>query len=68
MSALQAAPAEEPAPHVVRLWCGPCKALVPIRPTRASQRPRGPVVQHVTPAAWADHRATHTDRPRSTAL
>ncbi|WP_253873044.1 hypothetical protein [Promicromonospora umidemergens] len=60
MTAVAEAPVEAPTSTVVRLWCGTCHALVPIRPTRASQRPRGPVVQHVTPAAWADHRATHT--------
>lgn len=61
------APTEAPALQVVRLWCHSCKALVPIRPTYVLQRPRGPVVHHVTPAAWTDHRATHTDRSRSTA-
>lgn len=67
MTAVAEAPADATATTVVRLWCGTCHALVPIRPTRSLQRPRGPVVQHVTPAAWADHRATHTTTSKGAA-
>ena len=55
-----AAPAEAPASPMVRLWCGTCRTYVPIRPTWVSYAKRRATVQHVTPAAWTDHRATHT--------
>lgn len=60
MTAVVEAPAEAPATTVVRLWCGTCHAYVPIRATWVSYAPRRTTVQHVTPAAWTDHRATHT--------
>lgn len=60
MTAVVEAPVEVPTSTVVRLWCGTCHALVPIRPSWVSFAPRRTTVQHVTPAAWADRYATHT--------
>jgi hypothetical protein len=55
------APVAEAAP-TVDLWCHACRGFVPIRPAFVRRAEKSVPVRHVTPDAWAGHRATHTPR------
>lgn len=46
---------------VVPLWCGTCRAFVPITAADVTRPRSGGPVLRVTPDCWREHRATHDD-------